>query len=45
MQLFLQILTNIAKIHQNLKTSKELQHIITVIGAYTQKQLGFMCES
>jgi ribosomal protein L24 len=45
MQLFLQILTNIANIHQNLKTSKELQHIIAVIGAYTQKQLGFMCES
>jgi hypothetical protein len=45
MQLFLQILTNIANIHENLKTSKELQHIIAVIGAYTQKQLGFMCES
>jgi SRSO17 transposase len=45
MPLFLQILTNIANIHENLKTSKELQHIIAVIGAYTQKQLGFMCES
>jgi len=45
MQLFLQILSNIANIHRNLKTSKELQHIIAVIGAYTQKQLGFMCET
>jgi hypothetical protein len=45
MQLFLQILTNIANINDNLKSSKELQHIIAVIGAYTKKELGFMCES
>jgi hypothetical protein len=45
MQLFLQILTNIANIHDNLKTNKELQQIIAVIGAYTKKELGFMCES
>lgn len=45
MQLFLQILTNIANIHQNLKTSKELHRIIAIIALYTQKQLGFMCES
>ena len=45
MQLFLQILTNIANIHQNLKGSKELQHLVAVIGAYTKKELGFMCES
>ena len=45
MQLFLQLLTNIAAIHQNLKGSKELHHIVTIIGAYIKKQLGFMCES
>ena len=45
MQLFLQILTNIATIHQNLKVSKELHQIIAIIGAYTKKELGFMCES
>jgi len=45
MQLFLQILTNIANINDNLKTNKELHQIIAVIGAYTKKELGFMCES
>jgi len=45
MQLFLQILTNLANIHDNLKTNKELQQIVAVIGAYTKKELGFMCES
>jgi hypothetical protein len=45
MQLFLQILTNIANLHENIKTSKELQQIIAIITAYTQKELGFMCES
>jgi SRSO17 transposase len=45
MQLFLQILTNIANISNNLKTNKELHQIIAVIGAYTKKELGFMCES
>jgi len=41
----LQILTNIANINDNLKTNKELHQIIAVIGAYTKKELGFMCES
>lgn len=45
MQLFLQILTNLANIHDNLETNKELQQIVAVIGAYTKKELGFMCES
>ncbi len=45
MQLFLQILTNIAKINNNLKSNKELHQIIAAIGAYTKKELGFMCES
>jgi hypothetical protein len=45
MQLFLQILTNIANIHQNLKISKELQHLVALISAYAKKELGFMCES
>ena len=45
MQLFLQILTNIANIGDNLKTNKELHQIIAIIGAYTKKELGFMCES
>lgn len=45
MQLFLQILTNIANISDNLKTNKELHQIIAVIGAYTKKEPGFMCES
>ena len=45
MQLFLQILTNIANISDNLKTNKELHQIIAIIGAYTKKELGFMCES
>lgn len=45
MQLFLQILTNIANISDNLKTNKELQQIVAVIGSYTKKELGFMCES
>ena len=45
MQLFLQILTNIANISDNLKTNKGLHQIIAVIGAYTKKELGFMCES
>lgn len=42
MQLFLQILTNIANISDNLKTNKELHQIIAIIGAYTKKELGFM---
>jgi hypothetical protein len=45
MQLFLQILANLATIHDNLKTNKELQQIVAVIGACTKQELGFMCES
>ncbi len=45
MHLFLQILTNIANISDNFKSNKELHQIITAIGAYTKKELGFMCES
>jgi hypothetical protein len=45
MHLFLQILTNIANISDNFKSNKELRQIITAIGAYTKKELDFMCES
>jgi hypothetical protein len=45
MQLFLQILTNIAEIENVVKENKDLLRIIAVLGAYTQKELGFMCES
>jgi hypothetical protein len=41
MQLFLQILTNLANIHDNLKTNKELQQIVAVIGAYIKKRTRF----
>lgn len=45
MELFLQILTNIANISNNIKMSKELHQLVALIGAYTKKELGFMCES
>lgn len=45
MQLFLQILTKISEIENVVKENKDLLKIITLIGAYTKKQLGFMCES
>ena len=45
MQLFLQILTNIAQIENIVKENKDLLRIITVLSAYTKKELGFMCES
>ena len=45
MQLFLQILTNIANINDNFKTNKELLNIIALISTYVKKELGFMCES
>ncbi len=41
MQLFLQILTNIANISDNLRTNKELHKIVAVIGAYTKKRARF----
>jgi hypothetical protein len=45
MQLFLQILTKISQIENIVKENKELRNIIAVLRAYTQKELGFMCES
>ena len=45
MHLFLQILTKIAEIENVVKKNKDLRTIIAVLGAYTQKELGFMCES
>ncbi len=45
MQLFIQILTNIADIENVVKENKDLLHIIVVLRAYTRKELGFMCES
>lgn len=45
MQRFLQMMTNIANISNNIKMNKELHQIIAIISAYTKKELGFMCES
>lgn len=45
MQLFLQILADIANISENIKMGKELHQLITLIGVYAKKELGFMCES
>ena len=45
MQLFLQILTNIADIENVVNENKDILTIIAVLSAYTKKELGFMCES
>ena len=45
MQLFIQILTKISEIQNVVKDNKNLLQIIAVLSAYTQKELGFMCES
>lgn len=45
MQLFIQILTKISEIQNVVKENKDLLNIIAVLSAYTQKELGFMCES
>ena len=45
MQLFLQILTKISEIENVVKENKSILTIIAVLSAYTQKELGFMCES
>lgn len=45
MQLFLQILTNIAEIENVVKENKDILTIIAVLSDYTKKELGFMCES
>ena len=45
MQLFIKILTKISENNDIIKDNKNLLKIITLISAYTQKELGFMCES
>lgn len=45
MQLFLKILTKISEIENIVKENKDILTIIAVLTAYTQKELGFMCES
>ncbi len=45
MQLFIQILTKISEIQNVVKDNKDLLTIIAIVSAYTQKELGFMCES
>jgi hypothetical protein len=45
MQLFIQILTKISEIKNVVKDNKDLLTILAVLNAYTQKELGFMCES
>ena len=45
MQLFLQILTKIAEVDTIVKENKDILTILALLGAYTRKELGFMCES
>mgnify|MGYP002640685134 FL=1 len=45
MQLFIQILTKISEVENVVKDNKDLLTILAVLNAYTQKELGFMCES
>jgi transposase len=45
MERFLQILTAVANITEIVKENKDLLKIITLMRAYAQKELGFMCES
>lgn len=45
MQLFIQILTKISEIENVVKDNKNFLQIIALLSAYTQKELGFMCES
>lgn len=45
MQLFLQILTRLSEIDAIVKENTNLIQIITLLKVYTQKELGFMCES
>ena len=45
MQLFIKILTKISEIENVVKDNKNFLQIIAVLSAYTQKELGFMCES
>ena len=45
MQLFLEILTKIPEVENVVKENKDILTIIAVLSVYTQKKLGFMCES
>jgi len=45
MQLFLEILTKISEIENIVKENKDILTIIAVLSTYTQRELGFMCES
>jgi len=45
MQLFIKILTKISEIENVVKDNKNFLQIIALLSAYTQKELGFMCES
>jgi len=45
MQLFIKKLTKISEIENIVKDNKNFLQIIAVLSAYTQKELGFMCES
>jgi SRSO17 transposase len=45
MQLFIKILTKISEIQNVVKDNKNFLQIIALLSAYTQKELGFMCES
>ncbi len=45
MQLFIKILTKISEIQNIVKENKNFIQIIELLRAYTQKELGFMCES
>ena len=45
MQLFIKILTKISEIEYVVKDNKNFLQIIALLSAYTQKELGFMCES
>jgi len=45
MQLFIKILTKISEIKNVVKDNKNFLQIIALLSAYTQKELGFMCES
>jgi len=45
MQLFLKILTKISEIENIVKENKNILTIIAALSAYTQKELGFMCEN
>jgi hypothetical protein len=45
MQLFLEILTEISEIENVVKENKDILTIIAMLSSYTQKELGFMCES